>query len=221
MSTAPVTTTPGTRARPPGRFTPAPVVLVTTPIGFVVLIATSIVAVQQSGVPALSEASSAQLGAIPLLLGVRGLIFVLAFGWGAAGVALLATRLRLTGGSTATLATAALIASALSVGTAIAQAVIPIATADFTADRYGDTTAYDVYWVTTALAIWLGAVATGLVALAVRQAGIRPTAMIIIAAVCVAYVVADATTRGGLPPFVIMGIWVSLGVLLRTSRVPA
>ena len=221
MSATPATSAPSTRTREKGKFAPAPIVLATTPIGFVVLIAISILAVELSGIPELSAASSEQLGAIPLLLGVRGLVFLLAFGWGAAGIVLLASRLRPVGGSTATLATLALAAAGLSVANAVAQAVIPVATASFTADRYGDTVAYDVYWVTTALATWLGVVATAFAALAVRQAGIRPTAMVVIAAICVAYVVADATTRGGIPPFGIMAVWVALGVLLRSSRVPA
>ena len=45
--------------------------------------------------------------------------------------------------------------------------------------------------------------------------------MLILALVCLTYVIVDVTTRGGIPPFGVAFVWLALGIGLRSSRVPA
>ena len=226
-------------ARALGRFRPGPALLVTSPLAFAAAVALTLIAVSASGVPMMSDASSAQFDETLALFVIRGAVFLLAFVWGGLGVAVVARRLltdpwnpggregpepiptMTVGGLTWALGLAALIAVALSVVAGLAQAILPLFASGFSEPTFGDTWVFGAYYAASLLACELAVVAVGLVSLAVRAAGLRPRFTTVLALVSLAYVVVDLTTRGGVPPFGVAFLWLALGVGLRASRVSA
>lgn len=207
--------------RRPNRFGPAPKLLAKSLIGFVLLVAATLGLLAASGVELLSAATPTQFAAVVALVSGRGVVYLLAMCWGAAGVALVARRLLLDGGSGRVPAIGALVFSGLSVLAAACQVVLPWLAVGFSAATFGDTGTYDVFYGTSLATIWAAVVAAGCLSVAARAAGVRPGFMLVVALVCAAYLVVDVTTRGGVPPFGIAFVWLALGIGLRASRVPS
>jgi hypothetical protein len=218
-----VPTEPSAARSAPGanRFGPAPKLLATALIGFVLLVATTLALLAASGVSVLSEATPAEFAAAVGLVSGRGAIYLLAMCWGAAGVVLVARRLLLDGGAGRIPALGALVFSGFSVLAAACQVVLPWFAVGFSAGTFGDTSTYDLFYATSLATIWAAVVAAGCLAVAARAAGVRPGFMLVVAIVCAAYLVVDVTTRGGVPPFGIAFVWLALGIGLRASRVPS
>ncbi len=204
-----------------GRFGIAPRLLATSPIGFVVVVVTTLGALAVSGVEMLSEADPAQFASAAAVIAGRNIVYLLAMVWGTAGVVLVARRLLADGGPGRSVATTAIAACGVSLLAGAAQIAIPLLAIGFSQPRFGDTASYDAYFGASLISIWTGVVAVLLVALAARAAGVRRTFTLVLAVVCAAYLVVDLTTRGGIPPFAIAVVWLALGVGLRASRVPA
>ena len=206
----------------PNRFGPAPKLLATALIGFVLLVAATLGMLAVSGVEQLSAATPTQFASVVALVSGRGVVYLLAMCWGAAGVVMVARRLLLDGGSDGRVpAIGALVFSGLSVLAAACQVVLPWLAVGFSAATFGDTSTYDVFYSTSLATIWAAVVAAGCLAVAARVAGVRPGFMLVVALVCAAYLVVDVTTRGSVPPFGIAFVWLALGIGLRASRVPS
>lgn len=212
---------PATRKSRESAFAPAPTVLVTSVAGSALVVVSTLVTLSTSGVETLSEATSEQFSAVLGLLTVRNLIYLLAFCWGAVGIALVARRLRAVGDRARMLAIGALVLSALSVVAGVAQTVLPLTAAGFPQATFGDTVAYGNWFTASLVTVWCAVAAAGLASLAVRKAGTRRGLMLVLGLVCLAYLIVDITLRGGVPPFAVAFVWLALGVGLRASRVPA
>lgn len=223
MASQSPTTTAGRTVSRPGtaRFRPAPLLLITSPAGFVLVVAVTLAIVSATPVIALSQVTSAVFAANLGLIVVRGLCYLLAIAWGAAGISLVAHRLLPEGGTARALGGGSLAFGALSVLAAAGQIVVPLLANGFTEATYGDTAANGWQQGTSMAAIWFAVVAAGLAALGLRAANVRPVAMLTIALICLAYLIADVTTRGGFPPFVIAFVWLAMGLLLRVSKADA
>lgn len=226
MSTEPtLDTAAGFRPAPPAnrsprRFGRIPLILITSPAGFAIVVVATVLIVASSRVVSLPDVTSAEFAeSLGLIIG-RGVTYLIAISWGAVGMGLLARRVVAEGGSRP-LAVGSLVCTGLSVLAAAGQVVIPLTAVGFTASRYAETPAFDWQLWSSLLAIWCAILALALAALAVRGLGIRTTAMLILALVSAAYLIVDVTTRGGFPPFVIALLWLAFGLCLRTSRVEA
>jgi hypothetical protein len=92
----------------------------------------------------------------------------------------------------------------------------------FDQPRMGEHPLYDLSIFLSLLAIWLGALAAGLVGLALRADGrLRRTGLVVAVVAAVLIVVDTTLTQGAIPPFAVSFLWLALGVGLLRGRVPS
>lgn len=202
--------------RPTVRRSRAGLILILSPLAFAVVVITLLTASSGSGAEDAADITPAIMAEIgPSWIGLW-IIFALAVTFGSTGMFLL-FRSR-----PAALARAAVAATVLSVVCTVVQAGLKISLVDFSADRLGSMTQYNVALEVSLVSFWLGFAAVVCGGLALRRSGELPRTGLVVAVVAALLGIVDIAGHGVVPPFVLSFLWLAIGIgVLKARGVPS
>ncbi|MEV6416746.1 hypothetical protein [Kribbella sp. NPDC051718] len=201
---------------PTVRRSRAGLILALSPIPFVILVITLLVASAAAGTDKSAEITPAVMAEIRAQWIGVWIVYPLAVCFGSVGM------LHLFGSRHSVLARGAVVATGLSIVCALVNAGLNLSITGFDADRLGSVTRYDVALEVNLVSFWLAWVALICGGLALRRAGELRRTGLVVAVLAGLFGVVDIAGHGAVPPFVLSFLWLTLGVgLLRSRSVPS